>query len=424
MNKKNVVILLVTIMLGITGCGEKKADAIQDTEVSENTKVVENTELTSSEQTDLDVGNSLDRIIENQTFEVELDDWGKVTFASMTPESNSNEPDFVLLKDGKIIYTFPKTEHSNSDNFEQVNAVKFTDYNMDGKKDILILVQYSYEGQAWSEPIIFLADTAFSRDALLEEYLSKQHLTENIADMEGTWPDYMEYADSLNDGSLSVEKQIEIFAQERTTWATDVDYADERYCFTLADLDMDGELELIVSNFGGTGFYTYSRFYKIGDDGNIKELETTFTEGESQPDILDEISDESDMTVYYEDLAEGTGKNSFIVYDRIKDAPDSYVYRVSALSLVDDVVTETYLASQQITYEGEDYTERIVSEDYNGNELTEEEYENYPATYFEAANATKYTAVFKWKDISDVEEISNSDAVQMLTETYQNYTCK
>ncbi|NLZ81991.1 MAG: hypothetical protein GX913_09385, partial [Clostridiales bacterium] len=85
-----------------------------------------------------------------------------------------------------------------------------------------------------------------------------------------------------------IEKQIELFSQQRDIWMEEMDYANERFCFTVADLDYDGQIELIVSNYGGTGHYTYSRFYKIDEEGILKELQTNFTEGDSQPDILEE----------------------------------------------------------------------------------------------------------------------------------------
>ena len=60
-----------------------------------------------------------------------------------------------------------------------------------------------------------------------------------------------------------IQKQIEIFAQNRDKWAVDIDFANEQYKFTLADLDMDGQVELLVSHCGGTGIFSYTSFYKV-----------------------------------------------------------------------------------------------------------------------------------------------------------------
>ena len=66
---------------------------------------------------------------------------------------------------------------------------------------------------------------------------------------------------------------------QRNQWVNDPDYADEMYQFAIADLDHDGRLELIVSNCGGTGIYTYSRFYRVEENGTLKELKTSFCRG-------------------------------------------------------------------------------------------------------------------------------------------------
>ena len=86
-----------------------------------------------------------------------------------------------------------------SDSFGQASGVKFSDMNMDGKKDILLLLQYSNDGDSWNMPVIFLQENPdnimyldypnlesykveaktengnpFYRDTFLEEFLSEQ----------------------------------------------------------------------------------------------------------------------------------------------------------------------------------------------------------------------------------------------------------
>ena len=55
------------------------------------------------------------KVIENQTFEIQLDDWGMVTFTSVAPEENSNNPEFLLVKNDKVIYEFPEIKADASD---------------------------------------------------------------------------------------------------------------------------------------------------------------------------------------------------------------------------------------------------------------------------------------------------------------------
>ena len=350
------------------------------------------------------------------------------------------------MKNDKVIYEFPEIKADASDLFKQISGVKFSDVNMDGKKDILLLLQYSNDGDSWNMPVIFLQEnpdnmmyldypnlesykveaktengTPFYRDTFFEEFLGKQHLTEKLSDMEGIWTDYVEYLDSISGATMDIQKQIEVFAQNRDKWATDIDFADEQYKFTLADLDMDGKAELLVSHSGGTGFYSYTSFYKVDKDGKLKELDTTLSEYDSQPDIMDQVSDESNVTVY-SNIINGKGYYNYIVYDLMKESPSSYVYRVSSLAIVDDVVTETKLAVEYDTYDGPDYAATISYMDYTGAELTEEEYNDYAAAYYNAQNATEHRAHFQWKDVSDIVNASDEEAIRMLTEVYNAYS--
>ena len=111
----------------------------------------------------------------------------------------------------------------------------------------------------------------------------------------------------------------------------------------------------------------------------------------------------------------------FIAYDYLKVTPEQYIYRVSSLVLDNDVITERPLARQTVNYEGEDHSEHTISMDSNGNELTEDEYADYSDTYYGNLGASKHTAHFKWVNVADIDGISDSAAVEMLTETYENF---
>ena len=230
--KKNILFGLIILSFVLAGCKqdvkeEKEASTEVTKELSggqeEVTETPEHTE-TPGQNTQSFKG----RVIENQTFEIQLDDWGMVTFTSVAPEENSNNPEFLLVKNDKVIYEFPEIKADASDSFKQISGVKFSDVNMDGKKDVLLLLQYCNDGDSWNMPVIFLQDTFF------EEFLGKQHLTEKLSDMEGVWTDYVEYLDSISGATMDIQKQIEVFAQNRDKWATDIDFADEQYKFTLA----------------------------------------------------------------------------------------------------------------------------------------------------------------------------------------------
>ena len=75
------------------------------------------------------------------------------------------------------------------------------------------------------------------------------------------------------------------------------------------------------------------------------------------------------------------------MYDLMKESPSSYVYRVSSLAIVDDVVTGTKPGSRIRNIRDGPWImqhESAAYNDYTGAELTEEEYYAYAAAYYDA----------------------------------------
>ena len=99
--KKNILFGLIIISFVLAGC---KQDAKEEKEAStevtkelsggqeEVTEAAEHTE-TPGQNTQSFMG----KVIENQTFEIQLDDWGMVTFTSVAPEENSKDPVILLV---------------------------------------------------------------------------------------------------------------------------------------------------------------------------------------------------------------------------------------------------------------------------------------------------------------------------------------
>lgn len=88
-----------------------------------------------------------DRIIEEQSFQVELNDWGEVRFVSYEPvpsERVREDVSFYLLKDDEILYQFPYIgeDHTSYDFYWDVKFVMFMDTNADAKEDVVIGAEY------------------------------------------------------------------------------------------------------------------------------------------------------------------------------------------------------------------------------------------------------------------------------------------
>ena len=80
-----------------------------------------------------------ERIIEEQSFQIELNDWGEVRFVSYEPtpsERVHEDVTFYLLKDDEILYQFPyisKRPTNGMGYFWDVKFVMFTDTNEIGR---------------------------------------------------------------------------------------------------------------------------------------------------------------------------------------------------------------------------------------------------------------------------------------------------
>lgn len=88
------------------------------------------------------------RIIRDQTFEVNLNPLGKVTFVSYEPEAGENSAADARfeLKDGDrtiaVLDGVYKDNNREKERFQKVEAVSFPDYNSDGFNDIIIICSY------------------------------------------------------------------------------------------------------------------------------------------------------------------------------------------------------------------------------------------------------------------------------------------
>lgn len=94
-------------------------------------------------------GLDADRIIEEQSFQVELNDWGEVRFVSYEPappeRDMQEDVTFYLLKEKEILYQFPyigEGHRSGCGNYWDVKFVMFTDTNADAKEDVVIGAEY------------------------------------------------------------------------------------------------------------------------------------------------------------------------------------------------------------------------------------------------------------------------------------------
>lgn len=135
------------------------------------------------------------RVISEQSFDVELNQWGEVRFVSYAPQNpeNSEDVSFLLEKDGVIVYQFPYSRENNSvggdiGSFRSVEAVGFRDVNQDGLQDVIVIMNYAAgthdQGGASVTSVarIFVADEkGFHADPDLEENVAEHFGKDTLA---------------------------------------------------------------------------------------------------------------------------------------------------------------------------------------------------------------------------------------------------
>ena len=104
--KKNIIFGLIIVSFVLAGCKQEAKDAKEAS--TEVLKELSGGQEAVTETPGQNMQSLKQRVIEDQTFEIQLDDWGMVTFTSVAPEDNSNKPEFLLMKNDKIMYEFPE----------------------------------------------------------------------------------------------------------------------------------------------------------------------------------------------------------------------------------------------------------------------------------------------------------------------------
>lgn len=84
------------------------------------------------------IGDRVFKIIENQSFQVNLEGWGDIFFVSCEPSEALDTPHFFLTKGDNILFSFPWADSGQEGVFDGVRFVAFPDIDGDGRKDVVI----------------------------------------------------------------------------------------------------------------------------------------------------------------------------------------------------------------------------------------------------------------------------------------------
>jgi hypothetical protein len=128
------------------------------------------------------------QVIENQSFSVNLENYGSVKFISGLKREDSNDIAVFYLLDDKnnVLYKFPDFYGDSKGMFNDIHAVSFADANNDGLKDIIIIADYktnisSSSTESTIASIYFQKDKGFINDKNFDDKINNSTNNQDIA---------------------------------------------------------------------------------------------------------------------------------------------------------------------------------------------------------------------------------------------------
>lgn len=217
-----------------------------------------------------------------------------------------------------------------------------------------------------------------------------------------------------------IENQIEVITDHIEQWGVEAEYANDMYSYAVTDLNQNGRLEIIASNCGGNGYYTYSKYYEINEifDGLVEYKRDTYeddSENVSEADIVD-----YEVPAYYDGK---TGIMYYIFQDESKNGAGEHYANIRAISLEDNKIVEKPLAYYASIYKNS--VEHVKYEDSKKNEITEDEYNNMADQVF--VDLEKKQLILQWNiffKITELKDKSHDELITMLTNSYGGFVIK
>ncbi|WP_018751228.1 hypothetical protein [Paenibacillus sanguinis] len=220
------------------------------------------------EQQDIDRANKDElrndfTIISEQSFQVELNEWGKVNFVSgYYGEGRTRDLAFYIEKNGDVLYELP-TEEADKGLLDNVQAIGFRDVNKDGRKDVIaICTYYSGAGPEGAIPRAYariymagnkefvlakdLSDELYSK--LSEDQYTIDHICDYIAEhrlSDGSDPGSNKRNQAY---AAAIQNLVQNYIFPDGTEAPfDETYPMEDNKYAIIDIDNDGKDELIIN---------------------------------------------------------------------------------------------------------------------------------------------------------------------------------
>ena len=236
----------------------------------------------------------------DQSFPVTLDGWGGVVFAPFAPGDLMEDENghvcfgdvrFALFQDGKTVAVLPGENEENifyGQQFKEVLAVAFQDYNEDGRTDILVLLEYAgVQGANIDVPVRMV------RAYAQEEGSKDFYLDRPVSEYLGSYADSME---QIYEG-LDAYAGIYAVATDKSAWEV------ERFARKV-------KRQILARDFRGL---CEEIAFPITVDGTVYQYREAFLGADfiqdPNPAFLDALQKEpcGNMFVNYQGIAMGEG---------------------------------------------------------------------------------------------------------------------
>lgn len=437
--KNKVVGTILIGMLIMSACSfsntnEYDTEVVSDNEVStESTSEERNDESTAeiTQNEDEIVEIDTTKIIEDQSFDIQLNEWGDVRFVSCQPDKDTNphaDATFYLMDQNQVIYKMPSVyENDIRDNlFEGISFVAFKDINEDEKDEVIIGLLYITG--AGPQGVIPRTEVRIFEDKGDSFEYSKdisKYINDSMPE-DGTIHDVYDkikmYNSTTKDSAyLSndlIDSQISIIVKNRDIWK--ITYEDPSgpvtspfSCYYITDYDHNGRLEITASECQGTGIYTSTSIYEVNSDFNgIELIDDNGDAPEFEFEKIKMFYNETDQTYMY--IGINHGKSGALWGCNLK----------CALYLEDGVIHYDEIAAEEYQPKGEESNELVFSyTDSTGAAITEEQFKKAEDELYKSYDQQDVSFGCIYNESDNVfQELPDDIMEKILKKSYETFS--
>ncbi len=216
--------------------------------------------------------------------------------------------------------------------------------------------------------------------------------------------------------AADAQAQVELIAECRERWEPEECFMMSSLGFTITDLDHNGRLEILVSDFGGTGLYTYTSAYEVNEDRtDLTQCLKNWSEERSEGDWMGAV----EVNAYTNGI---DGIDWYVIPDYLRAGRESTL-SIAAVSLQEGVLYEKPIALADTMFDDEG-NEHTSYQNGDGATVSEEEFNRAEETVF--AGSQRARVPFNWivyygDEYNQWRILGAPTIAAMLYETYETF---